>query len=120
MRGQKTGVAAAAAARVEHELAPQCLRIDTCLDSEDGLVFLGARDVVTVPLVAETGGVELAGKPGNAIDDRERTSTTFALDCIRAFGAQTLATIRASQQGQEVGRERRVRFTHARSLHAPA
>ncbi len=70
MAAGQPGIAAAATAPVEYELARKIGRSDTGLDLKRGLVFLVTHHVITVPLAAKALGIRVAGKPGYTRSDR--------------------------------------------------
>ena len=78
---EQAGVAAAAAAGVEDELAGEGGGIPAGFDAEDGVVLGGAGDVVAVPLAAEAGDVGFAGEAGDVVDDGVGRATTAAFEC---------------------------------------
>ena len=80
MTAEQAGIAPAATAAVEDELAGKRRRSDARLDLKRRLVFLGAHHVITVPLPAEAGGVGITGQPWNAARDRVACLTGRAVD----------------------------------------
>ena len=70
MAAGQTGIATAAAAAVEHELARKIGGLDPRLDLKRCLVLLAARHVVAVPLPAEALCIRVAGKPRYSPNDR--------------------------------------------------